>query len=213
MAVMLLIVAVGLLYRPVLRTAAGALVVDDPWNGSGDVLIIDGDRCYERAAEILRRSASSRALLIERRPERVVRMGIVRSTGDVGRRELAREGIKESSIDVAPGQAGSDWQLVRILGRWLADHHDTHVVVLCRRFSGRVLQRLVDHLLEPSIAARVHVRGLPDEFENETNWWTTRNGIKCVFGAYLRYGYTIAFGENTLDLEDWNPDEYERSLR
>ena len=152
-------------------------------------------------------------LLIDHRPGRLQRMGITLPYLTVTRRELAVRGVPASSVTVIPDQAGTDWDRARCLRDWLEQHPAARIAVLCNRFGGRKLRYILDTILGAEAAGRVRLLGLPERSYDEHDWWQHRQAIVDVFDSYLNLTFTRLSGEDHEKWREWDPKEYEKTLR
>ncbi len=210
-ALLLLLLAV-LFHAPALRLAASAMVVDEPGAAADAVVVVNGDRCVEVAADLVRQGRVRSVILIESYPRRLERYGILQLRVERTRSELLARGVPESAIVVLDGQTRDGWEAARRLGRWLDSNPDRRVTVLRERFQGRYQHRIIDAVLDESAAARVSYRGLRDRRFDETDWWQSRVGIKEFLGSALDLASAVMLGQRPPATDWWNPDDYERQL-
>jgi hypothetical protein len=211
-----LIVAAGLYgFRvPILQSIAGYLVVDEPFAKADYVLVQPyGDRRYDRAAELYRSGRATSILLVERRANRLERLGFEPSFETVTRRALAARAVPAYSITVVPGKAASDWQRARCLREWLEQQPAVRIVVLSDRLGGRKLRYIFDQILGAEYASRVSLIALPERSYGENDWWQHREAIVDLFDTYVRLAFTRLHGESKEEGREWDPKEYEESLR
>jgi hypothetical protein len=86
-------------------------------------------------------------------------------------------------------------------------------VVLCDRYGGRKLRYVFDQILGADYAGRVLLRCLPERTFNESNWWQKRIGAVDIFDTYVRLAFTRCVGEGSEEWREWDPKEYEKTLR
>jgi len=211
-----LIVGAGLYWFrvPILQSIAGYLVVDEPFAKADYVLVQPyGDKRYDRAAELYRSGQAASILLVERRPKRLERLGFEPSFETVTRRALAARGVPANSITVVPGKAGSDWERAHFLREWLEQQPAVRIVVLCDRLGGRKLRHIFDQILGREYASRISLIALPERSYGENDWWQHREAIVDVFDTYVRLAFTRLHGESKEEGREWDPREYEKSLR
>lgn len=209
---LLLILLAVLLHAPLLRLAAGAMVVDEPGAAADAVVVVNGDRCVEVAADLVRQRRVRSVILIKSYPRRLERYGILPPRVERTRSELLARGVPESAIVVLDGQSRDDWEATRRLGRWLDANPGRRVTVLRERFQGRFQRRIVWAVLDESAAARVSYRGLADRRFDESDWWRSRVGIKEFLGSALDLASAVLLGQRPPAEDWWNPDDYERQL-
>lgn len=208
--VLILAGALYLARGPLLRGLAGFLVVDDCTGDADTVLLLDGDRLYERAA-LQYRGGAKRLLLIEGPPGRLARMGILPDPVELARRELAKYEVPESAVDVLKIEKGGDWNRAKRLRDWLNEHPEAQVCVLCDRFSSRRTRCLFDRELG-GLSVRVHWRALPARSYDETNWYRGKIGTLALFDSYLSWGHVWLYGDALGERQEWDPDAYQNNL-
>lgn len=186
--------------------------VDQAARPAGYVLVLDGDRCYDRAAELYHQGAAEQLLLIDWHAGRLVRLGILPSRAAVGRRELLSRGVPNDKVTVVPGGAGQDWQAARRLESWLQGQPHARVTALCNRFDSRGKRRILAMVLGESLAGRLEVYALPDRRFDETNWWRSKTGVKGFFNSAFNLVYDGLRGESAVWGPEWDPDQYEKTL-
>jgi hypothetical protein len=214
------IAAAALLFHsPLLRCLAGLLIADEPVGDCQYVGVLewygrpDGDRCYDVAAELCRSRPSRGLLLVESGRSRLVEMGVLPSFEAISRRELKTRGPLPQTVSVIASDGFDDWAKARALRAWLADRPSGSVVLLCGAFRSAHLRYVLDAVLDPTQAARSRVRPLPDRRFDETNWWTSRDGIKAFGFAWLRQLHGWFAGGDHLPPSSCRVDEYENRVR
>lgn len=186
-----------LFHAPLLRLLAAALVVEVPSvavvvevpSVAVDALVVfDGDGCCDRAARSFHAGHASTLLLIEPRPRRLQRLGILPSDVELRTQELRRLGVPKDTLVVLPGSAGNDWAAVRRLGTWLSGHPSARVTLLCDPFGSRRLSYILHQVLGAE-ASRVGLQPIPPRQYDPANWWQQGAGMNAFAAAYLRLGY------------------------
>lgn len=218
-----LTVCLAFFHKPILRGLASILVVDES-SSLGEsvsppncILVVEGDANavgrHDEAARLCRENGVRRIVLIRFSPEPEVRSGAILPRHTRGRRALASAGVPTETIEVIPGNARNTWEAVRQLQPWLKHRPETRLLVLVDRLRSRHQRTVFDSVLEPSVAARVSVYGLKEPRCNEANWWKSRRGVRSVMVAGLELMHAWCFGESRPNPSDWDPDDYERTLR
>lgn len=201
-------------HAPILRSVAGYLAVEERFAAADYVLVQPyGDGRYDRAAALYREGLVRSVLLVERRPTRLERMGLLPTFETVTQQALTARGVPAEAIIVIPRPVRSDWERARCLRAWLEHQPAVSILVLSDRFGGRKLRYVFDQTLGPDYAARVRLLGLPDRHFDETNWWKKRIGAVDIFDTYVRLAFTRLVGEGSEEWREWDPKEYEKSLR
>jgi hypothetical protein len=199
---------------PILRSVASYLVVDEPLTAADYALIQPyGDGRYDRAAELYRDGLVRSVLLVERRHTRLERLGLLPTFETLTQHALAARGVPAQAITVIPGPVRTDWERARCLRTWLEHQPAVRIAVLCDRFGERKLRYVFDQMLGADYAGRVRLLGLPDRRFDENNWWQQRIGIVDMFDTYMRLAFTRFVGEGSEEWREWDPKEYEKTLR
>jgi hypothetical protein len=214
----LLVVAVvlGGLYlgrAPLLRTAARLLIVDEPPWPTSCALVMGGDRSGERAIQLYKDGAVTEFLMIPWRPRRLQRLGVAPSAADVMRGFLRDAGLAGQSLTVLAPGIRTDYERAHRLRAWLEQHPDARVTALCHAFDSRKLRWIFDRVLGPEYAPRVRLRALRHRWYDETDWWQNMDGVRDVLNAGLGLGHFWLVGECDEEWHEWDPDEYEKTLR
>jgi hypothetical protein len=207
-----------ILHVPFLRWCARFLVAEESYDNCQYIGILewynrpDGDRCYDAAAEIHRQRPAASILVVEARRNRLVEIGALPSFEQLSRRELQARGVPQQSIRVIHSDGDDDWATVRAVRNWLTEQPATSVLLLCAGFSSAHLRYAFDVTLDPAEAARVRVRGLPDRRFDQTNWWTSRSGIKAFGNEWIRQLHGWCAGGDHRPRSLGNADAYERDV-
>ena len=210
--VVVVITALYLGRRPVLRGVGGCLVVDEPARPGDVVVLLDADGGYREAAKAYRGGFTKRVLLLETPPGRLQRLGILESDVEQKRKALGREEVPGDDVTVVSCAGRGDWNRARGLREWLTRHPDAGVVALCDRMNSRRLRHIYLAVLGADLANRVRWRGVPHRWYDESNWWTNKAGLAACVNDYLGLAHVCLFGENPGERE-WDPDQYEQTLR
>jgi hypothetical protein len=215
LAAVLVVVCLYVLRGPLLRSVAGYLVLEEPLPGAVDYVLVQpyGDGRYERAAQLYHAGLARSILLVERRPSRLERMGLLTPFETLTQQALAARGVPASAITMIPGRVRTDWQRARCLRGWFEQQPPVRIVVLCDRFGGRKLRYVFDQVLGNAYADRVRVLCLPDRRHDESNWWRQRTAVVDIFDTYVRLAFTRLVGESNEEWREWDPKEYEQTLR
>jgi hypothetical protein len=210
-----LAVLLGGLYlarAPLLRGLAGLLVVDEPDAGVPTLVLLDGDGMFDEAAQRYRTGQARRLLLFHGKPSRIERLGLIPPHVVRARKALRERGVPADALTVLPQAGRSYRQHFTVLGSWLEEHPEDDVYLLCNRFASRRVRRLVGRVLG-SDAGRVHVLALPARRYTEADWWQHRDGQIDFVSQAVRLAFVVVCGEGTAQGNDWDPDDYEASLR
>jgi hypothetical protein len=212
------VAAAWLSHAVVLRRLAGLLVADEPADGYRYVCLVDqydgpdGDWCFDVAADLYRRNPSCRIVLVESHRDRTVQIGAMPSFETLSRRELESRGLPQQAMSTIRGEGRDDWAIAKTLRKWLAERPHAAVVLLSKRFRTAHVRYVLDAVLDPAEAARVRVRALPGREYDETDWWTSRSGIKAFGFEWLRqlHGWYLAGDHRPVPYR--SADDYQRSV-
>ncbi len=209
----LVLLALYLFREPLLRTLAEVVVAEDPLTPADGLVVLDGDHVREQAAQLYHADYARHVLLIERRPRRLERLGILPSDLELARHRLHSLEVPDEALAVLPGRALNDWDALRLLGDWLSHHPGERIILLCDRFSSRRLSHILRRVLAGE-AGRVYLHPLPSRRYDQTNWWRTREGVNALVTAYLGLGYVWVYGEESEEARcEFDLDAYETNLR
>ena len=181
----------ALFIRPVLWGAGAYLVMDEVAADAGShILILDAPQSDEVAATVWKGHQEERILVIEKIPGRPMQLGVLPPFDVYIRDRLSERGVPADVVEVIPGKALDQNSHVKRLGEWLKAHPKAEVVALNDRLSGRSWRKLLDQLLPPEDAKRVHLHGVARPEVDAGNWWRTKVGIFFVLHQYLTLAYS-----------------------
>jgi hypothetical protein len=164
------------------------LIVDEGRDPAPAVLLLDGDRQFDVAAEFSRAGAAT-ILVYRSPPDRLARMGILPRSDETARRELLERGVANEHLKILDGDSASRFRIAATLGQWLADHPDQQVNVLCERFTSRTWKIVFERALAPPLAKNIRFVPLHNRQFDETNWWRSKPGMMAFVNSYIRLGY------------------------
>lgn len=204
---------------PLLWSLACPLIADGPappgcylWLRTEDGIFIDGPPSCKLAAYLRGTIPAGKILLVDARPCRLAKFGIVPPFATAAKRELQAYGVPASAIEILPGhQRGLEAELP-VVSRFLAANRRAEVQLLCSRFSGAAYRRTIARVLPAEQAARVSFFGVLSPYYNETNWWQSRSGVREFMFGWLQRIYGVIRAGDARGPIDWDPDAYERFL-
>jgi hypothetical protein len=207
------LILAAIFHAQLLTRLAGLLIHDQTVPASGFVVILDGDRRFDIAAELVSRSGFEGVLVFRERLRPLARCGIVPPGHEVAERELRSRGLAPGQISVIKSEGRFLWDAADRLGTWL-DQRDDDLVVLTDQFGSHRVRYVVDQTLPAELAARVHVSAMVDRRFNKHDWWKHRIGCRAFFSSCVRMAYARIIGRpHPDDIVDWDPDAFERELR
>jgi hypothetical protein len=209
------LIAVWLVHAPLLRGLAGLLIVDQPADDFDYVCIAawsSGDRCYDVAGDLHRKTPARRILLIGPSQNRIEQIGAMLSFEAISRRELNARDVPPDAISFIPGGRWNDWADARALAAWFRAHPGNSVLLLCDQFHSAQFRRALNAVLDPADAARVRVRALPSRQYDDTNWWKLRCGYRAFGGSWLMRFQSWLGGGDVPQSPERNADDYERDF-
>ena len=211
-AVFSTILALVIFHAQLARGLAVGLVSDQRTGTSTHALVVDGDRCFDEAARLLRTRECQQALCFGWRQKRLETLNVLPDASELSRREFANRSIPDENVVFLRDEPAGPWGVARMLDRWLAEHSGANVVVLCERFDSGLYAYVCDQQVARDRRWRVAIRALPDRRFDEGNWWKCRLGIRCFFGAALKQLYARLRGEDAVHTIDYDPDRYEARI-
>lgn len=206
----------AIFHEPMLRGVALGLVADSS-DGPADAVVVMGGYGpfgavpLEEAARRSQRNPALRVLVVEDRSARTVRLGIVPTLESVVRPDLETRGVPANAIVVLVVTTPGDYDSIRRLRDWLADHPEQRVTLLCEQLSSRRTAAMLRQTLAAAEADRVALQPIPDRRVTPDTWWRSRQGIVAVFSEYTALACVLARGEEEHPPE-WDADQYEQSL-
>ena len=208
-----------LCHAPVLRGLAGFLVADESAGPFEYVGLFnfdhepDGRYSCDAAAELYRSESVGGILLIDNRSDRLIETGGLPSFETLVCNTLEPQGVSLEAVKATRSDGFDDWAKARAIRAWLSDRPNATLLVFCDRFRSAHVRYAIDTIVDSSAAARVGVRGLPDRRYDETNWWTSRVGIKAFGFAWLRRIHGWFAGGEHPSPPSAGADAYESNLR
>ena len=177
--VLLMVLARG----PLLYMVALPLVhADGPISATG-ILLLGGDTRLDETTQFHQKNPDGDVLLLQPAPGRLVRMQILTSPEDLARNDLVERGVSVSKISVV-NWASFDEAMETALGRWLNDHPDVKLVVVCDAFESRGVRWRLDRQLPRQTAARLAVRPLVSQSFRQSDWWHSKRGIMALLRSW-----------------------------
>ena len=180
-----------LFHAPLLRGLAGPLIVDQTTDDFDSICLLsliqtpDGDRSYDVAASLFRKNPSAQILIVVHPPNRIVEAGALASSETINRRELGVRGVPGDSILILRSRWIDDWAAAEALSDRLRERPESSVLLLCSEFHSARVRAVLDAVLDPAVAKRVRIMPLPDRRFDQTNWWTSRRGVRTLGMSWL----------------------------
>lgn len=216
--VLFMTTVLGITHARLLQALASLLVVDQQPAQEQYLWYIGAEKdeqgvSYDQAVELYRTDPSRRILSILPKRTFSERVGIVPTGNAVLHHELGKRGVPNEAFVVIGTDVQNTWEAARSLEKWLIDHPQARIVVLCGRFSGCCLSYILGSVLGDGEMKRVKLLGLRNAVCNETNWWRTARGWKELYAAYVSLVYVRLQGEAQAKQKRFDPEEYETTLR
>ena len=173
-----------LFHAPLLRGLAGPLIVDQTTDDYDSICLLpvfqtpDGDRCYDVAGDLFRKNPSAQVLIVVHPPDRIVEAGALASFETISRRELGVRGVPGDSILILRSRWIDDWAAAEALAGRLRERPESSVLLLCAEFHSALVRAVLNDVLDPAAVKRVRVMPLSDRRFDQTNWWTSRCGVR-----------------------------------
>ena len=206
------ILALLVSYHPYLLSAcAWPLESSNPICTFNHLLVLDGDRCFDHAAE-MGRDRQLKYIVSSWQPSRLVRRRIMPTRSQISVTQLMKHGIAPSSISLLSPQANSTAHLAQILDHELSNNPKIEIAILCDAFHTRALQITFNSKLSPKSANRISIIGLPNRQFDRNNWWQSKAGLLAVFYGYI----DLYFATTTPTGRKWkecDPTDISRSIR
>jgi hypothetical protein len=174
------------------------------------VLVIDGDRCFHRAAQ-MGQNRRLQYIVSKWQSSRLVRRGLHPSRSQIAVQQLVKHGVNRSSITVLSATAHNTAHLARIIGQQLSANRDLRIGILCDAFHGRSLRTVVDSNLPPGHAKRIAIIGLKNRQYDRNNWWQSKAGLLAVFHNYIDLYFAVAPPKST-QWKECDPTDISRSV-
>jgi len=213
---LVVVLAVGgclwLFRAPLLTSAAGVLVLDQPIEAAEYVVVLDEWTQSREALTVCQASQASRLLLLRDRPNRLHQCQLLPPEGDVLRGELIQSGLSARVVTVLTCEEKGRAAQLRLLGEVLAEEPQARVIVLCDRFTSRSCYHLCRTLLPRDQTERIRVHAVSDPLYDEQDWWHHKEGVLGFFGGVLGYTYFLIHGAEIENEPPWDPDRYEEEL-
>jgi hypothetical protein len=175
-------VAVPSVWKPVLRAAGWALVVDEPV-APADIIIISADSAGAgalQASDLVHSGIATRVAVFADPPSgedlEFIRRGLPYEDSAAKQiRQLKWLGVTDL-VQIPRGETGTEGE-VQVLAPWCDQHEVRSVVFVAARDHSRRLRRMLDRAMKGH-ATRITVQAEPYSGFDPDRWWQTRNGIR-----------------------------------
>lgn len=216
----LLVLAVALTalactHRWILSRLGGLLVIDEGLNRADAVLIFDqfnDDGRIAAAARLHLEGYAPKILMLAGYPLRAERLGIFPAEASLARSSIKREGVAPDKLTILQTDGNNDWERARGLEKWLNDHPEERVIVLCGEFESRKKWLVFRQVLNDAARKQLLWRALPERAFGVQDWWLHKQGLKRAFAAATGILHIWLIGESKSEKSKWSPDDYEKSL-
>jgi hypothetical protein len=197
-------------HKSILRVLASPLVADDAIGQVDDVLVLNGERYYVTVSQLLRKGKARQVLLLSGSRTLLVETGILLPEFEKARRAISQQGVSPDVIRVLPSETENLWDIADTLSNWLTANPKNSVAIVINRLESGKAQLVLQSALSPKQKARVRMIAIRDSRFDETNWWTSRLGIKAVLENYLRLLHNQLVGRSRTQKFRWNRETLEQ---
>ena len=175
--------AIYLLRRPLLREAAGLLIINEALQPS-DAIVVLGDDNYPAD-----RAARAAELYRDRWAPRVVASGRYlrpyASIADLERRDLVERGVDAAHVVHFPHNAANTREEAFALRELIEKQRWRRVMVVTSTYHTRRARYVFRRALDP--ATELRVVAARDAGFNPDAWWESRSGVKIFFRELLAW--------------------------
>lgn len=213
------VLGIWIVHAPVLRSLARPLVADESVGDANLICLherefeVEGKDGFDLAAKWRREDPARSVVLIVPFPSRAVEVGAMPPFEEIAQRQLTDRGVPKGAILVASGNARNDWEKAGVLQAWLRDHPGRQLILVSSRFHSGSLRYVLDTVLDPGDAARIHLLAVADPSCGEGNWWKSRSGVKAFMFGWLDLSYAHLFGAGGDVAPTWSVAEYRTLLK
>lgn len=177
LSVLIVIGAVYLLRRPLLRFAGSLLVVDEA-PLPADAIVVLGDDNYPAD-----RAAHAAALYRDRWAPRVLASGRYlrpyASIADLMHRDLVERGVPSEAVVRFANHGSNTREEAIAVNQFARQQRWRRLIVVTSNFHTRRASYIFHRVLDPSIQVRI-VAARDSGFDPDT-WWYSRHGVKTLF--------------------------------
>lgn len=187
------------------------MICETPAAVSDYLLLVGGDSAIAMAARDYAERRIGKIALIGYRPGRLQMLGVVATNDEIQRRHLVARGVQSDHILSLTLDAIDEWDVGRAVALLTHRHAQCRIVVLCDRFSSRLISHVLHAQTPESAVADVSITALRDRRYDETNWWRSKTGVKSFFGAWFDLTYALIKGDERASGAPLTPEQYERA--
>ncbi|MBI2479433.1 MAG: hypothetical protein HYV60_12615, partial [Planctomycetia bacterium] len=179
------------------------LIVHEPFQHAEVVLIADGATgFFDVAAQLYQAGQVRRIAIVNSDCHRAIRMGILPGLAETARDELVARGVPSEIIAVIPASGFTFPENLPNIHDWMLEQDVERIVILCPECRGRQARFAINSLLPERSASRTIVYSVPQERFDVRRWWLSRSGLRTVFDAYFRLGFSYCGGLRGLQSPD-----------
>lgn len=206
------IVAIYFLHPLLLQWFASPLIAASSAPASpSSVAILGGHNRFGIVESMYQQNQDLLVLVFQGPNDRLTRWKVTEPPSSRDIDALLDAGIPEQQIEVLNFSSHAEWEWARALHKWLADHPDRSLGILCPQFDSQRTRDIIDATATES-SARVSLIPLSAEDYNQCNWWTNRRGLKSFWNCIFDLAFATIVGEELPPASQWNPDDYEEQL-
>ena len=184
LTVLLVLAAFWCGYPALLRMVSRSLTQVDPLQSVKTLIVLDGERGFQFAADQLQQGQAETLLLYDKVHSRVVELGVIPSHLELSRQAAAKTGIPAESLREIPEPVDRIDDLLKIAVDRQAE--GDRVGLVMTRWRSALIRRNLQKLTQGNESRRPLVFGLDDPEVDPENWWRTRHGVRLVCDQWMR---------------------------
>lgn len=205
-------IALYFFHSILLQWLASPLIASSSVNPSTNcVAILSGHDRFSVVESMYKQNQDLRVLVFQGPIDRLTQWQVTGPPSNRDRDALRDAGIPEQQIEVLNFSSHAEWEWARQLHKWITNHPDSCVGVICPQFDSQRTRNILDATATET-SPSVSLIPLPDEEFNHRNWWTNRRGLKSFWQYSFNLAYATAVGEELPSAPPWDPDDYEKQL-
>ena len=204
-------IVAGVLYLmrgTLLQAVAAPLIVSQSTKSATGLLLVGGERKFSAAAEFMEANPSGDILLLKQPESRLERLEILPSQAIQARDDLVRRGINVDRITILDPSATNE-SPGQVLGRWMQQHQNAHLLVACDLFLSREVRWQLDAELPRECSQRLSVAPPPIRSYDRTRWWKYERGILQVARGWLGLAQHVIYRGRQVEWYECDPEAFQ----